>query len=128
MAKSVLSEKAPKPVGPYSQAIRARSLVFCSGQLGIDPKSGKLVDGGAVEEAKQCMRNLSQVLEVAGCGLEDLVKTTVYVTDLGGFKEINEAYGTFLTEPFPARSTVEVVALPLGAKVEIEATAVRPKA
>ncbi len=126
MANSIFSENAPRPVGPYSQAIIAGDMIFCSGQIGIDPRTGKLVQGGAAEEARQCMRNLSQVLGSAGCGLNDVVRTTVFLTDLGGFKEINEAYASLLSEPFPARTTVQITALPLGAKVEIDAIAVKP--
>ncbi|MDD1769603.1 MAG: RidA family protein [Methanomassiliicoccales archaeon] len=123
MAKSVVSENAPRPVGPYSQAIVTNGFVFCSGQIGIDPAIGKLVPGGSADEARQCLRNLSHVLATAGLSFKDVVRTTVFVTDLSGFKEINEAYGSFLSEPFPARTTVQVAALPLGAKVEIDAIA-----
>ncbi len=127
MVRSIFSEGAPRPVGPYSQALIVDQFVFCSGQIGIDPMTGKLVSGGPVEEARQCLRNLSSVLDSAGCDLKDVVRTTVFVTDLASFKEINEAYGSFLSEPFPARTTVQVAALPLGAKVEIDAIAVRPE-
>jgi 2-iminobutanoate/2-iminopropanoate deaminase len=127
MVKSIFSEGAPRPVGPYSQAVCVDQFVFCSGQIGIDPKTGKLVAGGPVEEARQCMRNLSSVLDSAACDLKNVIRTTIFVTDLASFKEINEAYGSFLSEPFPARTTVQIAALPLGAKVEIDAIAVRPK-
>src|SRR5271157_2757448 len=118
MARLIVSENAPRPSGPYSQALEAGGFVFCSGQIGIDPKTSKLVLGGPAEEARQCLRNLSSVLASSGSGLKDVVRTTVFVTDLGGFKEINEAYGGFFSEPYPSRTTVQVAALPLGASVE----------
>jgi 2-iminobutanoate/2-iminopropanoate deaminase len=121
----VFTEKAPRPVGPYSQAVASGDLVFCSGQIGIDPATGKLVEGGTKEQARQCMRNLQAVLEASGCTLAEVVKTTIFVTDMDEFKEVNEIYGSFFAKEPPARSTVGVARLPLGARVEIEAIAIK---
>ncbi len=126
MAEIVRTEKAPIPVGPYSQAVIVDNLVFCSGQIGIDPSRGKLVQGSFADETTQCLNNLSAVLTAAGSSLSSVVKTTVFVTDLTHFKEINEAYARFFKDCPPARSAVQVSALPLGARVEIEAVATRP--
>jgi 2-iminobutanoate/2-iminopropanoate deaminase len=119
----IFTDRAPRPVGPYSQAIVVGPLVFCSGQIGLDPLMGKLVEGGSKEQTEQCVRNLQAVLKAAGCSLEDVVKTTIFVVDMGEFKEINEAYAKFFPRAPPARSTVGVAALPLNARVEIEAIA-----
>jgi len=125
MAEIICTAHAPAPAGPYSQALIADNLIFCSGQLGIDPSNGKLVRGSLAEEASQCLTNLSAVLIAAGSSLSAVVKTTVFVTDLAQFKGINETYARFFKEGPPARSTVQVSALPLGARVEIEAVAVK---
>lgn len=123
MGRTVFTELAPRPVGPYSQAIVAGGFVHCSGQLGIDPSTGQLVGATSKEQSRQCLENLKVVLEAAGSSLAAVVKTTIFVTDLDDFKEVNEIYASFFgTEP-PARSTVGVARLPLGAKVEIEAVA-----
>ncbi len=114
---------APAAVGPYAQAVRAAGLVFASGQIALDPATGGLVAGGVAAQTERVLRNLQAVLEAAGSGLGRVVKTTVFLTDLGAFGEMNEVYARFFpTEP-PARSTVEVAALPRGAAVEIEAVA-----
>jgi 2-iminobutanoate/2-iminopropanoate deaminase len=124
MKQAVFTEKAPRPVGPYSQAVCSGQAVYCSGQIGLDPSTGGLVDG-VVAQTEQCLRNLEAVLMAAGCSLSDVVKTTIFVTDMGDFKAVNEAYGRSFPKEPPARSTVAVSALPLGAKVEIEAVALR---
>lgn len=124
MKRKVSSLNAPKPVGPYSQAIVAGDLVFCSGQIGIDPVSGELMEG-IVEQTKRAIMNIEQVLKEVKLGLEDVVKTTVFMTDLDEFKSMNEVYSEFFKEPYPARTTVQVSSLPRGAKIEIEAIAVR---
>jgi 2-iminobutanoate/2-iminopropanoate deaminase len=120
---AVCTDLAPKAIGPYSQAIRAGELVFCSGQIGLDPTTGNLVSGGTAAETEQVMRNLQAVLAAAGCGLEQVVRTTIYLVDLNEFALVNEIYGRFLREPYPARATVGVAALPRGARVEIDAIA-----
>ena len=125
MRKIIATEHAPRAVGPYSQAIGAGDLVFCSGQIGIEPGSGQLAGPGAREQATQCINNLRAVLEAAGLGLGDVVKTTVFHTDMGEFSAVNEAYASLFTTDPPARSAVAVASLPKGAKVEIEAIAVR---
>jgi len=127
MRKSVFSDQAPTPIGPYSQAIMADDVLFVSGQLGIDPANGKLAGGGVRAEAIRCLENVKAILVSAGLEMKDIVKVTIFVTDISRFKEVNEAYATFFRDLAPARSTVGVVALPLGAKVEIEAIAVRSK-
>lgn len=121
----IVTEGAPKPFGgaPYNQAIRAAGLVFCAGQVGLDPASGTLVDGGVEAQARRAMENLTAVLEAAGSGIERIVKTTIFVTDLGDFAAVNAVYGSFFAADPPARSTVQVAGLPGGAVVEIEAIA-----
>ena len=126
--KSVVhTTSAPAPVGgaPYSQAIAAGDLVFLSGQVPIDPATGALVAGGVAEQAAQVFTNIEAVLTAAGSGLDRVVKTTVFLTDLAQFGAMNEVYAARMPEPFPARSTVEVSALPAGASVEIEVVALR---
>jgi 2-iminobutanoate/2-iminopropanoate deaminase len=127
MRRVVSTDKAPRPAGPYSQAISSERLVFVSGQLGIDPETGKLVGGGIGAEASRCMENVKAVLTASGLDVKDIVKTTIFVTEIQSFREVNAAYGAFFLAEPPARSTVGVSALPLGAKVEIEAIALRPK-
>lgn len=129
MQRSIVSTPdAPKAIGPYSQAVRTGQLVFLSGQIPLDPVSGEMVGGDDVEaQAKQVMKNLSAVLSAAGARFEDVVKTTIFLTDLGDFARVNQIYGAcFEGVPPPARATVQVAALPRGAKVEIEAIAVVP--
>ncbi len=125
MKDVVRTEAAPAPFqgAPYSQAIRAGDFVFVSGQLGIDPATSELVEGGIAEQAEQVMRNLAAILEEAGSGLDRLVKTTVFLADLGDFQGMNSVYARHVGDNPPARSTVEVAALPSGALVEIEAIA-----
>ena len=119
----VQTERAPAAIGPYSQAIRAGNLVFTAGQVGIDPATGKLVEGTAAQ-TRQAMQNLKAILEAAGSSLERVVKTTIFVADLNDFAVVNEVYGSFFTGAPPARSTVQVARLPLDARVEIEMVAV----
>jgi 2-iminobutanoate/2-iminopropanoate deaminase len=125
--QAVHTEKAPAPLGgaPYSQAIISGDLAFASGQVALDPATGALVDGGVSEQTEQVLRNVQSVLEEAGSGLDRVLKTTVFLTDLGSFGAMNEVYARHFTAPYPARSTIEVSALPAGAAVEIECTAVR---
>jgi 2-iminobutanoate/2-iminopropanoate deaminase len=115
---------APGAIGPYSQAIRSGDMVFCSGQLGLDPQTGELADG-VEAQAERAMRNLQSVLDAAGLGFDDVVKTTIFLADIADFAAVNAVYGTFMPDPPPARSTVQVAALPKGGRVEIEATARR---
>jgi len=125
MKREVIStDKAPAAVGPYSQAVRVGHFVFAAGQLAIDPAVGKLIEGDVATQTRQVLTNLSAVLEAAGSSLDRVVKTTVFLKDMGQFKAMNAVYGEFLHSDPPARSTVEVAALPLGALVEIEAIAV----
>jgi len=122
--KVILSKKAPQPIGPYSVAIQAGALVFTSGQLGLDPASGNLVPGGVEAETRQALTNLEHVLEEAGSRLDKAVKTTVFLKEMADFAKMNAIYGEFFRENPPARSTVEVAALPKGGAVEIEVVAV----
>lgn len=122
--EEVRSGKAPKAIGPYSQAVKIGRYVFLSGQIPIDPFNGELVGGGVGEQTRQVLKNLQAVAEEAGAGMRDVLKTTVYLTDLSTFSEMNAVYAEFFTEPYPARATVGVAALPKGAAVEIEAVVV----
>ena len=115
---------APLPVGPYSQAVVHGGLVFCSGQIPLDPKTGALVAGEIEAQVERVMENLRAVLEAAGSGLDHVLRTTIYVTDLSLFARVNRVYARYFTGTAPARATVQVAALPLGALVEIDATAV----
>ena len=124
--KTVTAEGAPHAVGPYTHAVVSNGLVFCSGQVPLDPNTGKLVEGTIGEQTKQCMQNLSVVAAAAGAQLSDAVRMGIYVTDMGTFKDVNEAFGTYFESDPPARSTVGVAALPLGAQVEIDAVIALP--
>jgi 2-iminobutanoate/2-iminopropanoate deaminase len=126
--RAVNTASAPAAVGPYSQAIATDDLVFCSGQVGLDPASGTLVEGGLEDQAERAIANLTAVLDAAGCTWADVVKTTCFLIDINDFAAFNALYGRFMPEPPPARSTFAVAALPKGARVEIEAIAVRPRA
>ena len=117
---------APAAIGPYSHAIRAGSLLFCSGQIPLDPESGELVGDTPGEQARQCLLNLQAVCAAAGAGLGDAVRCTVYLTDMGAFAEVNETYGEFFAADPPARVAVGVAALPKGAQVEIDAIVALP--
>jgi 2-iminobutanoate/2-iminopropanoate deaminase len=120
--KPISTQHAPAALGPYSQAIRTESFVFASGQLGLDPQSGKLRDG-VEEQAKQIMANLSAVLAAAGSSLEQVVKSTIFLANMADFSTVNGIYGQAFADAPPARSTVQVAGLPLGALVEIEVIA-----
>lgn len=120
----IATKKAPGAVGPYSQAIRVGDLVFTAGQLAIDPATGKLVEGGIEKQTRQVLRNIAAVLEAAGSSLGKVVKTTVFLKDMSDFKAMNGVYAEFFAKEPPARSTVEVAFLPLGAPVEIDAIAI----
>jgi 2-iminobutanoate/2-iminopropanoate deaminase len=122
--QEVSAPAAPPAIGPYSQAIAIDGFVFCSGQLGMDPATGQLLDGVA-NQAERAMRNLELVLGGAGASLADVVKTTIFLTDLADFSTVNDIYARHVIAPAPARSTVQVAALPRGALVEIEAIARR---
>jgi len=121
--KVIVSEKAPKALGPYSVAIRAGMFVFSSGQLGLDPHSGNLVPGGIEAETRQALTNISNVLADSGSGIDAVVKTIVFLKDMADFPRMNAVYAEFFPENPPARSTVEVAALPKDGRVEIEAVA-----
>jgi 2-iminobutanoate/2-iminopropanoate deaminase len=119
----IQTEKAPKAIGPYSQAIRIESLVFTAGQVGLIPATGELVEGGVEEQTRQVFSNLRNVLEAAGSGLNYVVKTTVFLKDMNDFTKMNGVYAEFFSDGYPARSTVAVAGLPKGALVEVEAVA-----
>jgi 2-iminobutanoate/2-iminopropanoate deaminase len=122
--KAVTTADAPAPVGPYSQAVAQGKLLFVSGQIPLDPKTGSLVDGDIEAQTERAIANLHAILEAAGTSLARVVRTTVYVTDLALFGRVNEVYARFFRgDPAPARATVQVAALPLGAEVEIDAIA-----
>jgi 2-iminobutanoate/2-iminopropanoate deaminase len=127
MKEAIATEDAPKAIGPYSQALRAGDWVFCSGQLGLDPQSGNLVDGVAGTQAVRALENLRAVLSAAGCGFEDVVRTTIYLTDMADYAAVNEVYARYFRAPFPARVTVQVAALPRSAAVEIDAVGFKPR-
>lgn len=121
MSKTVVSTtKAPAALGPYSQGIKSNGFLFCSGQLGLDPASGELRDG-VKAQADQAMQNLKAVIETAGKTMDDIVKTTIFLTNMGDFPVVNEVYGSYLPGDKPARSTIAVAALPKAGQVEIEA-------
>jgi len=121
-----MAPDAPKPAGPYSHAVRSGGLLFCSGQVGIDPATGSIVDGGPAEQVRQCLTNLQTVARAGGCELADAVRMTVYVTDIGAFAQVNEVYGSFFADDPPARVTIGVAALPGGAAVEVDAVIALP--
>ncbi len=121
----VVSAKAPRPVGPYSQAIQAGELIFMSGQIGLDPATGEIVEGGVEAQADQCLKNLAGVLLAMGLDLSAIVKTTIFLTDMNDFAAVNAVYAGYFPENPPARSTIAVKELPLGVAVEIEAVAIK---
>jgi 2-iminobutanoate/2-iminopropanoate deaminase len=124
--RPIATNAAPAAIGPYSQAIATDGLVFCSGQIGLDPTSGELVEGGIEAQAERALRNLGAVLDAAGLGYAQVVKSTVFLVDLADFPALNAVYRRFFPDPPPARSTIGVAALPKGARVEIEVVAARP--
>jgi 2-iminobutanoate/2-iminopropanoate deaminase len=123
MKEVVLTTKAPEAIGPYSQAVKvtASQMLFCSGQLPLDPISGQLATGTYAEQTKRVMDNLKAIIEAAGFTMADVVKTTVYLTNLNAFSEVNGVYQSYFSEDFPARTTVQVDAFPRGAALEIDA-------
>ena len=123
MKRRIETDFAPKPVGPYSQGIEWDGWVWCAGMVGLDPRSGQLVEGGVAAETERALRNLEAVLDAAGASFADVVKTTVFLADIADFTSVNEVYARFFPDPPPARSTFAVAALPRGARVEIEAVA-----
>ena len=120
---TISTENAPAAIGPYSQAIQAGGLLFCSGQIPLDPVSGEIVAGDVRRQAEQVMENIAAVLSAAGAGFNDVVKATVFLVEMGDFGAVNEVYGRYFSEHKPARSTVAVKALPRGVLVEIEVIA-----
>ena len=122
---AITTTGAPSAIGPYSQGIASGDLIFCSGQLGLDPATGEMVEGGVGAQAERALRNLSAVLDAAGATFDDVVKTTIFLADIGDFATVNAVYATFMPDPPPARSTFAVGSLPKGGLVEIEAIARR---
>lgn len=126
MREIVATEKAPAAIGPYAQANIVDGLIFTSGQVPLDPATGELVEGGIEEQTRQSLENIKAILEEAGSGLDKIVKTTCFLTDIGNFAKMNEIYATYFTDGvYPSRSAFEVGALPKGAMVEIEAIAMK---
>ena len=123
---SIHTNQAPAAIGPYSQAIEANGMIFASGQIPIDPATGQFVEGGIQEQTRQALTNARNILQAAGTDMENVIKTTVYLSDINNFAAMNEVYAQFFTEPFPARSAVAVKDLPKGALVEIEVLAIKP--
>ena len=123
MKKVISTEKAPAAIGPYSQAVRVGNLVYTSGQIPIDPATGVFAEGGIKEQTRQSLLNVKAILQEAGLSMGDVVKTTVFMADMGDFADMNSVYAEFFAEPYPARSAVAVKSLPKGALVEIEAVA-----
>jgi len=122
-SRKIATDNAPSAIGPYSQGVIANGFLFAAGQIPLDPATGKMIDGGIVEQTNRVMQNLQEVLGAAGVSWKDVVKTTVYLSDLANFPTLNEVYGKWLGDARPARSTVQVSALPRGALVEIDAIA-----
>jgi 2-iminobutanoate/2-iminopropanoate deaminase len=120
--RAVETDQAPAPIGPYSQALEADGILYCSGQIPLDPASGELIEGGIAEQARRCLENLDAVCREAGTELSAAARITIYLTDVSLFGELNEVYGEYFSEPFPVRATVGVAALPKGAMVEMDAT------
>jgi len=124
MPKDIIAtDAAPAAIGPYSQAVRANGLLFCSGQIGLDPKSGQVAPGGVTGQAEQALRNLAALLAAAGCGPQHVVKTTCFLRDMADFAAFNQVYARFFPGDFPARSCVAVAGLPKDVLVEVEAIA-----
>lgn len=123
--KQISTQNAPAAIGPYSQAIEVNGFVYASGQLPIDPATGAFPEGGVKEQTSQSLLNVKAILEEAGLALSNVVKTTVYLADMGDFAAMNEVYSQFFAQPFPARSAIAVKALPKGALVEVEVVAAR---
>jgi len=122
----VTAPDAPKPAGPYSHAVRSGGLLFCSGQVPIDPATGSLVEGSIGDQARQCLENLATVCKQAGVSLADAVRMAIYVTDISTFAQVNDVYGTYFESDPPARTTIGVAALPGGAQIEMDAIVALP--
>jgi 2-iminobutanoate/2-iminopropanoate deaminase len=120
--RAVETEGAPAPIGPYSQAVIAGGVLYCSGQVPLDPKSGEVIDGGVAEQARRCLENLDAVCLEAGTRLDQAARIGIYLTDMSLFAELNQVYADYFSDPFPVRTTVGVAALPKGALVEMDAT------
>ncbi len=121
--QAVQTDQAPAAIGPYSQAIRAGSLLFISGQIPLAPASGQVVEGDAATQTHRVMRSIGAILQAAGAGYDQVVRTTIFLIDLADFAKVNEAYGSYFDDPAPTRATVQVAALPKGVRVEIDAIA-----
>lgn len=119
----IQTEKAPAAIGPYSQAIKTGNLIFCSGQIPINPATGNIIDGGIEEQAHQALKNVCNLLEAAGSSINNVVKTTVFLADMNDFVTVNGIYAQYFTEPFPARSAVAVKTLPKNVLIEVEVIA-----
>ena len=123
MKECISSDKAPAAVGPYSHAVRCGNLVYTSGQIAIDPATGAMVENDISSQTEQCIKNLESVLQAAGCSLSDIIKSTVFITNMADFEIVNKIYASFFSGNFPARSVVEARSLPKNALIEIEAVA-----
>lgn len=124
--KVIETGEAPAPIGPYSQGVVANGVLYCSGQVPLDPGTGDLVEGGVAEQARRCLESLDAVCRAAGTRLSEAARIGIYLTDMAAFPELNEVYATFFSEPFPVRTTVGVASLPKGALVEMDATVPLP--
>jgi 2-iminobutanoate/2-iminopropanoate deaminase len=124
MKKIISTSEAPAALGPYSQAVRVGSTIYCAGQIPLDPKTGQIVTGGIEVQTRRVMDNVTAILKAEGLTCENIVKTTIFLVDLADFQTVNEIYGSYFEQAPPARSTVQVAALPKGARVEIEAIAI----
>jgi 2-iminobutanoate/2-iminopropanoate deaminase len=122
--EAILTKEAPAPIGPYSQAVRAGNLLFCSGQIPFDPATGQMVEGDVKVQTRRVMENIAAILKAADASFDQVVKTTIYLKSMGDFPTVNEIYGSYFSGVTPARSTVEVARLPKDVSVEIEVTAV----
>jgi len=120
MRQAVATDKAPKAIGPYSQGIRAGNLLFVSGQVPIDPATGALIEGDIAAQTHRVMRNLTAILEAAGATMDDVLRCTVYLADMNDFAAMNDVYGSYFSQPAPARATIQAVRLPKDARVEID--------
>jgi 2-iminobutanoate/2-iminopropanoate deaminase len=125
--KPIETEGAPAPIGPYSQAVIADGVLYCSGQVPLDPASGELIDGGIAEQASRCLESLDAVCRAAGTRLTEAARIGIYLTDMDEFPKVNDVYATFFEQPFPVRTTIGVAALPKGALVEMDATVPLPR-
>ncbi len=123
MRKAIQTERAPKAIGPYSQAVQIGQTLYISGQLGIDPAAGRLVDGGTAEQARQALLNIQAIVTAAGFSIQDVVQVQIFLADMADFAAVNEVYKTFFLEPYPARAAVQAAGLPAGARIEILAVA-----